>query len=895
MKKMIIYNSEKIITEEEIIYELVDNILSTEDKIKDIEYSIDNIDEKKGLGLKLINLKKEMNNNISSINDLKKEISEKEKKFNEYKIKNNSNIKKIENEIKEKEEKLNKILLNKNNEIYKISYEKIEKIINKKKDCDELKKIKKEINLNENIKKNLEKIINEKINEREEITEKLLMLREEKNNLNIQLINLISKKESIEELYKLYFYNLNNNINECNGGNQEKKFIKSNYKNNDLKINIFHFEISKINIYKCSNDISNILVKFIFSQNKEDNNKFNQEKISQIIKKDLNYIIQENLFNFIQIDLKKINSNKIEKFFLFLANQILNKIQIEIKIEKIINLIKYIFKVNYYEIIITNDINFINTDYKILKKENKKNLLEKQNEINKLINKKEEIEFLLNQINEKKIILEKTNNKLINLTSEERKYINLNEEISELNNNIKNICYEIEEKEQTLEILIKEKKEKINNINLNNRNLEKKIELVNKNIKKENEEKKKEIEKLKESIKEKFKMIKIQLMIYKKKHGNNLELYNKFVEKINNNLKIKNLLNNDSMLDNSSYMNIIMSPNKESKNNSLISNDSKTNFRNFKTLNLNYISSKSIFSPHKNISNHYSFKELRNNNIFYNNINNFNNDNNNTTFYNNNILINNFSNNYFTPIKSRNIDFSDKKIKGKEKRNISKEEKIKLIDSINSKKTEKKQNRSFSKIEINKRENLNNNILKYSTLIKTIICYYRIINNNNNKKFDPLVHKEKISEFNYEKISMKLNENFTDLNIYQNKNLLYQIPIKNIETTIVNNNIKYIIKIYQKYKYLKKKNGFVDMNKFIQLKDFNNIPFDYNNIKKAALNNFFNFQISFINNGNKERFEFVFFNYNDVKLWLNGLNFMIKNKNQVFQNLLFFRNFTKSK
>ena len=85
------------------------------------------------------------------------------------------------------------------------------------------------------------------------------------------------------------------------------------------------------------------------------------------------------------------------------------------------------------------------------------------------------------------------------------------------------------------------------------------------------------------------------------------------------------------------------------------------------------------------------------------------------------------------------------------------------------------------------------------------------------------------------------------------------------------------------------------MNKFIQLKDFNNIPFDYNNIKKAALNNFFNFQISFINNGNKERFEFVFFNYNDVKLWLNGLNFMIKNKNQVFQNLLFLRNFTKSK
>jgi hypothetical protein len=54
-------------------------------------------------------------------------------------------------------------------------------------------------------------------------------------------------------------------------------------------------------------------------------------------------------------------------------------------------------------------------------------------------------------------------------------------------------------------------------------------------------------------------MIKNQLSIYKRKHGNNMELYDIFVEKINNNLRIssKSLLNNDS-LSNSSYIHSLM-------------------------------------------------------------------------------------------------------------------------------------------------------------------------------------------------------------------------------------------------------------------------------------------------------------------------------------------------
>ena len=126
---------------------------------------------------------------------------------------------------------------------------------------------------------------------------------------------------------------------------------------------------------------------------------------------------------------------------------------------------------------------------------------------------------------------------------------------------------------------------------------------------------------------------------------------------------------------------------------------------------------------------------------------------------------------------------------------------------------------------------------------------------------------------------MKINEKISHLCIYQYNNLIYQIPIENMETTIVNNNLKYIIKIYQKYKHIMKKDGFVDIDTFVKSKDFKKIPFDFNHIKKAVKNNLFNIQLSYLNDGLKQRIEFVFLNYEDVKLWLNGLNYVIKNKN----------------
>ena len=157
--------SEIIGTEEEIIYEIVDDILSTQDQIKNIQYSIKNIDETKGSGLQLLNITNEIERNISII---------KKSEFNEYKIKNNVKVKKIEDEIFEKEKKLQNITSDNKEEIYKMSYEKIEDIIKKKKDEDELKNITIEFNATENAKRNIENNLTDKINEREEITERLL-------------------------------------------------------------------------------------------------------------------------------------------------------------------------------------------------------------------------------------------------------------------------------------------------------------------------------------------------------------------------------------------------------------------------------------------------------------------------------------------------------------------------------------------------------------------------------------------------------------------------------------------------------------------------------------------------------------------------------------------------
>ena len=394
---------------------------------------------------------------------------------------------------------------------------------------------------------------------------------------------------------------------------------------------------------------------------------------------------------------------------------------------------------------------------------------------------------------------------------------------------------------------------------------------------------------MKNDIKEKYKMIKTQLSIYKRKYGNNLELYDKFVSKINDCLKLplKQIIND---LNNSYFP----SPKLETKsiifpNNNL--NKNRIVLRNNVLYpNLNSLSSKSIFSPMKI----HSKLNLNNTSKFVNKNNN------------NSLVTSNSSLSFFSPIKDRN-DFSSDSSKKKNINNnninnnntvyhkhknsdMNFNPRIKIINNESLWKDERskllKTIRTLRE-HMQSKDNNNNQILndnkeqeKVILLIKSVSCYFRLLTSKDNK-FEPLIHSDLINNFNYEKVLIKLNEKFTHLLIYKDGKINSKIPLCDIESTIVSNNMKYIIKIYQKYNQLNKKNEFINMENFVKLNDFINIPLDYNLRAKAAKNKYFNFSI-IINIGNKkQRLEFVFMSYEEIKLWLNGFNYIIKQKNNI--------------
>ena len=877
-------------TEEEIIYEIVDNILNTQDQIDELTRSIEKIDENSGLGLKQFNLKHSITKNISKINNLTLQIQDKEKQFENFKYKNNIKIKKLEDEINEKEKKI-KDIYSKKGDIYKISYEKIEQIISKKKDIDELKNVSIEFNTTDHIERQIKNFLEENFMRKNEINERLLMLKEEKNSENENIINLISEKESLEEMTKIYLQNLNYTLNTSNGANtiiNDKLSLSQSFSNNqEIEFDLFYFQICQIDINKCCIEITNNLSKFFFPNLLI--NDFNEEDIFISSKKNLLYnIIQNSLIDIINLNQNAISNNEIQILLKDLSKKIVSELKLNFPFQKILNVIKYIIKLNYLEIIINNNLIFLNKDYKQAKKDNKKKLIEIQAEINNLISKHDEIILKLSQIEErKKMLIGNTAKHTVNISPEEKEYISINEQINNLLRQKRELEDSLEKENHIYEMFNSDKKNEIIKLTKENKELESQIEFINSQIQIQNESKKIQIEKLKKDIKEKYKMIKTQLSIYKRKNGNNLELYDKFVSKINDCLKLplKQIITD---LNTS----ILPSPKLESKSFLFINNNLNKNrnvLRNnvlSQCQNSNSLSTKSIFTPAK-------FKSKLNIDYNTNNINNINNNiSNNNNNNNNSLVTSNSSLSFFSPIKSRNPELtshsSNKNIHHKHKNSdMNFNPKYKIINNESLWKNERskllktiKSLREQMQSKENKEQILNDNKEndKIILLIRSVSCFFRLLTSKDNK-FEPLIHSDLIDNFNYEKVLIKLNEKFTHFLIYKDGKINSKIPLNDIESTIVSNNMKYVIKIYQKYNQLNKKNELIDMDSFIKLDDFNNIPLDYNMRAKAAKNKYFNFSI-IINIGNKkQRLEFVFNSYDEVKLWLNGFNYIIRQKN----------------
>ena len=791
-------------TEEEMIYEIVDNILKTQDKIIE-KQNLTKLNNNFGIGKKINEIKKNIENYSNIIHQKISEIKNKENEIIKNKKITENEINNLNKEINKIEDNIKKIKNSSNNEdFYKMSYEKIEELImNDGIRLESFQQGKKTLKKEKNL-TNLN-------NEKNKVIESLLMLKEEKNSINFYLFNVVSEKESLEENLKIILFDCidKNKIKNKNIKNLNKKI--SNFLNeNNIKFD-FNFKDFNLDFEKCSSEISNLIINFINENDFEENS--NQMK-------NINNI----LIMFFQNNFIKFNKNNIQNYLNELSFNLIKNFNLPFLQNKFSNFLKYFLKFFILEKIIENYIEFLDKNYKTTKKH-----------LNKLL---KEIDFNINKINtnnqgyesESNSNLLQNNNKILfNLAPEIREYLLLSEKSIRLQNNKKDLEEDLEEKIINYKMLKEENNNIVFDLEIKIKNFKYQIEQLNNQFNKEKHKLNKEIKNLFNSISEKFKMIKTQLFIYKIKHGDNLDLYDKLVKHINNTLKNPNI---NLTINDTFNSSILQTPISSYKNN--ISN---------RFLNKNILFNLDSLSSHNSI---FSFKHLNNNSM--------------------NILLNSYSlpiyNNY---MKSRN-SFS-----------LKNKNKIKLNLENNS--------LSSNNIMINK--NKNNFNKKFSLLCEGTFCYFRLFNVNN-LKFNPLINNvsdKDFYKFQFIKGEIKLYNN--ELQFIEENNKIFKIiNISNIHSNLVNNNIKYLIKIYQCYKNEIKNKKNVNFDNFINNKKFKDIPFNKNDIIKAAQNNLFNFIIVYNENNELNKIEVLFNNYKDIKLWLNNLNYLKKNKDFIENNFV---------
>ena len=699
-------------TEEEMIHEIVDNILKTQDKIIE-KQNLTKLNNNSGIGLKINEIKKNIDNYSNIIHQKILEIKEKENEIIKSKKMVENEINKLNKEINNIEDNIKKIKNSSNNEdFYKMSYEKIEELIMNDGICLESFQKGKKITKKE---KNLSKLNDEK----NKVIESLLMLKEEKNSINFYLFNIVSEKESIEENLKLILFDCidKDKIKNKNIKNLNKKI--SNFLNeNNIKFD-FNFKDFNLDFEKCSFDISNFIINFINENDFEDNS--NQIKN-----------IKNNLFIFFQNNFIKFDKNNIENYLNEISLNLINNFNLPFLSKKFLKFLKFFLKFFILEKIIDNYIEFLDKNYKSTKKY-----------LNKLL---KEIDFNINKINNNNqsyesesgsnLLLQNNNKILFNLAPEIREYLLLSEKSIRLQNNKKDLEEELEEKIINYKMLKEENNNIVFELEIKIKNYKYQIEQLNNQFNKEKHKLNKEIKNLFNSISEKFKMIKTQLFIYKIKYGDNLDLYDKLVQHINNTLKNPNI---NLTINDTFNSSILATPISSYKNN--ISN---------RFFNKNVVFNLDSLSSHNSI---FSFKHLNNNSM--------------------NILLNSYSlpiyNNY---MKSRN-SFS---LKNKNKMKLNLENNSLSSNNIMTNKKYQNENK-FDK--------------KFSSLYKGTICYFRLFNNNN-LKFNPLINNvsdKDFYKFQFIKGEIKLYNN--ELQFIEENNKIFKIiNISNIHSNLVNNNIK---------------------------------------------------------------------------------------------------------
>ena len=580
--------NEEINNEEEIIISLMNEIFQYENKIKEINNILMNNNSNRNKNfIELSNLKKEKLFLQEKISELGQKIEEK-KRIKEEQINfKELMINEIENKIEEYKYQINtfnflnfepfiseKLISNKNkNDI--LTNEQINEIIKikkKKENSHDIKEKQNEI-INNNKKKEQDIINNIKaINmKKNEINERIKMLKEEKHTINNELINIISCKESIDALIKFNHYLLKNyqdiktikgnknNIKENNEiCNDKEIYYKNKWKS---PIKIYYHELKIIDVNKFSNGFNEIILDLFDFINNNDKNLGNGINLKQnfisyeeiiakqfklLINKIENRLTEYNENNFLNLITSTIINNVIPIMKIYNEGININELK-----QNIVIYLSYYLKELYYEKIISENLKFINKEYKYNKKELEKQINEFNNEEKKqeiikmditerINNVEKDMEIIDNQSIKNKLLNNIKEDNTINISKEEHNYLQLCYNINNLNiqkNTLLSECakitneFDLEKNQIILEKKNYEKKldEIDNKINILSSQLEQATLKANN-----------EIIEYRKIIAEKYNNIKTHLKKCKKIYGNNEEEYNSLLDNINETIHQKN-------------------------------------------------------------------------------------------------------------------------------------------------------------------------------------------------------------------------------------------------------------------------------------------------------------------------------------------------------------------
>ena len=580
-------------------------------------------------------------------------------------------------------------------------------------------------------------------------------------------------------------------------------------------------------------------------------------------------------------------------------------------------------------------------EYKKAKEFANNELIKLDNKYKEIITKKSESENNLNVIKNSKI----NNNDNMTLSETEQSYVQLCSKINSIVKQKDEIKKNIILCENDINNKKIQKNNEIDNINNEIQKIEKEINDINNtnelNTLKNNES----IINYRKIIAEKFNIIREQLQLYKQKYGTNISLYNKFINNINNSIQktrnrifingAEDIFDNKFLILSTSQINTNISNKKIYKNNSFNkSSNNKINDMSELELSKNWskILNKTT-SDVKQTSTPSNYNFASNDLIFnygnknYNFINNIKIEKTNYSF--NKYTSKTISNNnekrrkkiIATKKKSNSRLGNDFELISKNEFNINnflskKEENSKTFSHSFFRKQKKvgwgstHTNKKLSKAKTNigilninllknkipisntkgiPKGNLNNSkIGKLLPLTKITFCYFRELTQqkSNIKKYNPLLNitsKELCKyPYNFIKSTISLSKNYQKIKIVPSSQLEpIDFDIISIENTVVSTGIKSIIDICRNYFKWKMNQDENNLDVFIneQINKYNNLSKE--DIEKCINNKNFNF--SLILKENNKKYEFIICSYDEFKMWINGMAYIIKNKDEIFK------------